>query len=373
MTRSTVKSPAGNWIIPIGIAIALAYWLAESFVDFYFFGQNPFLLEALLPQTNELWMRISIVGLIMAFSVYAHVTVVRHKRLEGLCRISEQTRQSLLNATTEAAILLSLDGTIDALNDKAAEDFKADAADIVGKNVYDLMPRGSASRIRAYQQTVIETRRPLRIEDEQDGRWLDINIYPVTNSGGQVVQCALFSRDITEFKKMELELTRLSITDDLTGLFNQRRFIETIDQEVDRAARMGYPLCLAIFDLDGFKLYNDTYGHLKGNQILKRIGKIIRSSIRKDVDSAYRFGGDEFAVILPYARQSTAQQIIDRIGKRAARQLGGVTISFGIAPFAEGVTARELIHSADQSMYQHKGHSRTARPPAIGGSTPETI
>jgi diguanylate cyclase (GGDEF)-like protein/PAS domain S-box-containing protein len=363
MTQSSVQPRVGDKIIPLGILIVIAYWLLESFIDSYLFHSSPSFHDALFPQNGELWMRIAVVGLILAFSAYAHVTVVRYRSLEGLCRIDEHTRESLLNATTEAAMLLSLDGTIQALNEKAAKDFGALVPDIVGKNLYDLMSSNVAPRRRQRQQTVIKTGRPLRVEEQQDGRWFDINIYPVTDAGGRVVQCAVFGREITENKKMEQELTRLSITDDLTGLFNQRRFFETIDQEVDRAKRMGYPLCLSILDLDGFKVYNDTYGHLKGNEILRGIGEIIRSSVRKDVDSAYRFGGDEFALILPYADKNTALEIVERIGQRAVRDLDGVMISFGIAPLTDGTTARELVHSADKLMYEHKGQSRNLRVP----------
>ncbi len=363
MTQSPVQQPVRNRIIPLGILVAFAYWLLESFIDSYLFHSSPFFHDALFPANGELWMRIAVVGLILAFSAYAHVTVARYRRLEGLCRISEHTQQSLLNATAEAAVLLLLDGTIQALNDKAAGDFGAHASDIVGKNIYDLLPPDLALRRRKRQRTVVKTKRPLRVEEQQDGRWFDVNIFPVTDADGRVIQCAVFGREITENKQMEQELTRLSITDDLTGLFNQRQFIEKIEQEVDRADRMRYPLCLVIMDVDNFKVYNDTYGHLKGNEILRGIGEIIRSSIRKDVDSAYRFGGDEFAVILPYADKDTALEIIERIGQRTVRELDGVSISFGIAPLTGSITARELIHSADKLMYEQKGQSRNGRAP----------
>jgi diguanylate cyclase (GGDEF)-like protein/PAS domain S-box-containing protein len=279
---------------------------------------------------------------------------VKYRRLEEVCRESDQTRQALLNATAEGAMLLSLDGTIDALNAKASKELGISQADAVGKNVYDLMTPEAASRRTARGETVVETGRPLRFEDERDGRWHDVNIYPVTDDNGLIVQLAVFAREITETKKMERELTRLSITDDLTGLFNQRHFMEKIEEEVDRAGRVGYPLCLVIFDVDNFKSYNDTYGHLRGNDILKAIGEITLHSVRRDVDSAYRFGGDEFALILPYAERATAEEIVERISLRTGDELGGVTISYGIAVHGNGISVYDLIHSADRLMYTNK-------------------
>jgi diguanylate cyclase (GGDEF)-like protein/PAS domain S-box-containing protein len=333
----------------------------ESSIDSYVFHSGPLPSTLLSPGINELWMRTAVIGLILAFSLYAYLTVLRHKRLEDLCRVSEHTQQSLLDATTDGAMLLSRDGTIDALNTKAAEGLGASATDLIGKRVYDLMTPEAVSRRRLRERMVIENGRPLHFEDERDGRWFDINIYPMFNGTGEVVRWAVFDREITEFKKMEQELRRLSITDDLTGLLNQRHFMERVRQEVERAGRVGYPLCLAILDVDDFKRYNDTYGHLRGNEILRKIGDIIRRSIRKNVDSAYRFGGDEFAVILPYAEKDKAEGIIERIGTRTARDLSGVTISAGISVFSEGTTVHHLIQAADKSMYGDKNRGRTTR------------
>ncbi len=363
MMRKGARSTAGNRIVPLGILLALSYWLLESSIDAYLFHSGSFIHEAIFPGPDELWMRIGFIGLILAFSAYAHVMVVRHRKLEELFWASEQTQQSLLNAAAEAAMLLTLDGTIQAVNDRAAGYFGAMAPDIIGKNVHDLMPPDVSSRRREHEQVVIKTKRPLRFEDEREGRSFDINIYPVIDGAGNVTRLAVYGREITENKNMERELTRLSITDDLTGLFNQRHFTEKIEQEVDRAKRMGYPLCLVILDVDDFKIYNDTYGHLKGNEILKGIGKIIGHSVRKDVDSAYRFGGDEFAMILPYAQRDIALEIIDRIQARTRLELNGVTISSGIALLADDTTVRDLIHSADQSMYTQKGQAHSSRTP----------
>ncbi len=94
------------------------------------------------------------------------------------------------------------------------------------------------------------------------------------------------------------EFARLSITDNLTGLFNQRHFYNKLNEEADRANRQEHALSLILLDLDKFKYYNDKHGHLAGDDALVNSGKIILSNIRENVDTAFRYGGDEFAVIL---------------------------------------------------------------------------
>jgi diguanylate cyclase (GGDEF)-like protein/PAS domain S-box-containing protein len=348
-------------IIALGVVLSACYWVIESIIDSYAFASGTVTEQVFSPKPDELWMRAVITFLILAFSAYANFLVLKHRRLEEICRESDRTRQALLNSAGDGAMLVSTDGTIDALNDKAAEALGAETSRIIGKNIFDLLPPDVASERRESARIVTETGRPLQFEDERDGRWYNVTIYPVTDDENGVVQLAVFGREITETKKMELELTRLSITDDLTGLYNQRHFIEKIEEEVDRARRVGYSLCLVIFDVDDFKTYNDTYGHLKGNEILKAIGAITLHSIRKDVDSAYRFGGDEFALILPYADNDTADEIIERIVSRTTGRLEGVTISSGIAVLGDGISAHDLIHLADQFMYRQKESSPTNR------------
>ncbi len=99
-------------------------------------------------------------------------------------------------------------------------------------------------------------------------------------------------------RKSEQRFRELSITDDLTGLFNSRHFFDRLKAEVERTNRYGHPLSLLILDLDNFKKFNDTFGHIAGDEVLEKAGEILHRSLRK-IDSAYRYGGEEFAIILP--------------------------------------------------------------------------
>lgn len=160
--------------------------------------------------------------------------------------------------------------------------------------------------------------------------------------------------DITKRKKLEETLRRLSITDSLTGLYNHRHFHNSLKIEMKRANRMSYALCVLLFDLDDFKQYNDTHGHLAGDNVLKRVGLILKSSIRHDVDSAYRFGGDEFAIILPHTIEQDASDLANRICEKVITDIEDIGITFGIASIDGLETVEDFIDAADKDMYSQK-------------------
>jgi len=160
---------------------------------------------------------------------------------------------------------------------------------------------------------------------------------------------------LKEKEKLEEEVRRLSITDDLTGLYNHRHFFKTLESELVRRKRQKTSLSLIMFDLDNFKRYNDRYGHLEGDRVLKRIGEIVRQSIRSNVDSEYRYGGDEFAALLIGATRDQALHIAERI--RSTIEEAGfekITVSIGLAEFKEHMDMEEFVKSADHAMYEAK-------------------
>jgi len=167
---------------------------------------------------------------------------------------------------------------------------------------------------------------------------------------------AKIRRIITE-RNMRKELNRLSITDSLTELYNQRHFYDQLNDEVIRANRQKHTLSLILLDINDFKKYNDTYGHLEGDDILKSAGKIIMSCIREGVDSGYRYGGDEFAIILIDADIDIAQDIGLRIEK-AFEDKGRVTVSIGYAIFSNGMSTTDLVLAADKNLYKSKSKTK---------------
>ncbi|MBI5443431.1 MAG: sensor domain-containing diguanylate cyclase [Deltaproteobacteria bacterium] len=163
------------------------------------------------------------------------------------------------------------------------------------------------------------------------------------------------------------ELRKISITDPLTGLLNRRYFQERLAEEVDRAKRHDHPLSLIMIDIDHFKAYNDANGHPAGDKALVLVGRSLRGSIRA-IDVVSRFGGEEFAVILPETRAEEALEIAERIRKEVESFYfpgeeslpgGRLTVSLGVAGFAEAAgDLKALILRAVQALYQAKGEGR---------------
>jgi len=165
-----------------------------------------------------------------------------------------------------------------------------------------------------------------------------------------------------ERDKMIRELQRLIIEDSLTGLFNSRHFFDQIDKEIKRSDRYLHPISLMFIDIDNFKAINDTYGHMIGDKILSIIAKRIKACIRAN-DTAYRFAGDEFTVILPETTSEEAKFVADRIIADFAsetiaineKELKKVTLSIGIAEYRIYEETDQFVHRADALMYEAKG------------------
>jgi len=167
---------------------------------------------------------------------------------------------------------------------------------------------------------------------------------------------AKFRRIIHE-RNLRKELSRLSITDSLTGLYNQRYFYKRLKEEVVRARRQKTALSLILLDLDNFKVFNDTHGHLAGDQALRNAGRLIHKSIRQGVDSGYRYGGDEFAVILIDADLTIARDIGKRIQESLSND-GTVSASMGFVKYSETMTIKDFVAHADRELYRAKENGR---------------
>jgi two-component system, cell cycle response regulator len=163
---------------------------------------------------------------------------------------------------------------------------------------------------------------------------------------------AKIRRIITE-RNLRKELNRLSITDSLTDLYNQRHFYFRLNEEIKRAKRQRNFLALILLDLNDFKSYNDKHGHLAGDDILRDAGDIIRNCIRDSVDSGYRYGGDEFAVILIDSNLNIAKEIGSRI-ESAFINKNKVTVSVGYSIYKDDITVKEFIDIADKELYKSK-------------------
>jgi len=186
---------------------------------------------------------------------------------------------------------------------------------------------------------------------------------PVGGSGEIGMLSQVFKNLVTRVREKESqgELERLSVTDALTGLYNRRHLMGTLANEVQRSRRLRRTFSVLLADVDHFKQYNDTHGHLAGDAALVTIAEILRRTTR-GVDSVARYGGEEFVVMLIEAPLSTALIVAERIRARVAAEAfdgGPMTVSVGAAEYpAHGDTPEELIASADAAMYEAKNAGR---------------
>jgi diguanylate cyclase (GGDEF)-like protein/PAS domain S-box-containing protein len=174
--------------------------------------------------------------------------------------------------------------------------------------------------------------------------------------------CEIIAEDITAQRASEDHLRHLAETDALTGLANYRRLSETLESEIKRSERTARAFALLVFDLDGMKQINDTHGHLAGNRALCRLADIFRFSCRS-IDTAARYGGDEFAIILPETGFKEANAVGRRICERLSndREEPLLSVSAGIAIYPEdGTTIEALFQAADRALYKMKARHVTA-------------
>jgi diguanylate cyclase (GGDEF)-like protein len=190
----------------------------------------------------------------------------------------------------------------------------------------------------------------------------DLSVGLPTGGGGEVGYLTqVFNTMVESLRKHHDELERLSTTDTLTGLSNRRHLMNLLKQEIERAKRAGKPFSILMLDVDHFKKYNDDHGHQAGDEVLARIGTVLRNSIRP-YDCAARYGGEEFLVMLSATSLDRAKESAERILKqvRAERFEGGlVTISIGVAEYpSQGDTAKSVIGQADAALYEAKRAGR---------------
>lgn len=192
-------------------------------------------------------------------------------------------------------------------------------------------------------------------------RHIDANAVLVPGNGRQPARIIGVNRDVTERKRNEQELLRLATTDVLTGCYNRGYLQRMLELEIDRARRHGDALSLLMYDLDHFKVINDTWGHGVGDQVLAHGAAVVRDTIRR-TDTLARWGGEEFMVLCPRATAAEAKVLGERV-QQALREhptppAGVVTASIGVVTLRPADTADTLLKRADALMYCAKQAGR---------------
>jgi len=241
----------------------------------------------------------------------------------------------------------------------------------LGKSVHDHFPKELAEKMLADDKHALEAGYVVTEEHvpQADGR---IRLYQthkfVIPRQGQSPLLGGIALDITERKEVELELQNLNAQlkilatrDQLTGLANRRHMIETLDQEIDRMKRYGKNFSVIMVDIDHFKSINDQYGHLAGDDVLGQFAGILTGQARA-VDTAGRWGGEEFLIVCPETNLDGAANLAELLRQRIEQHdfdiSSRVTASFGVAASRPDITADFLMKSADDALYQAKALGR---------------
>jgi len=284
------------------------------------------------------------------------------KQLENTNKELRETKEyleQLLNTSVDGIFILTPDFQVSYANQGALNILEISEKEILTENLSAFLS-GSTEETKYIDQLLSKKGRIQNYETElirKNKTQVPVNISfsPFKKDFRQIHSILAIFKDITTQKKLESQLTEMSIKDGLTDLYNQRYFYERLESEIERAKRQRYSLSLLLFDVDQFKTYNDCYGHLKGDKVLKTVGQIVRQCTREHVDMGFRYGGDEFTVILPETDEAQALLVADRIRVSfASKKFDNLTLSIGVISYKEKFSTRAFIRFADNCMYDAK-------------------
>jgi diguanylate cyclase (GGDEF)-like protein/PAS domain S-box-containing protein len=284
----------------------------------------------------------------------------RHlQRANDELRTAKDYLESLLHSTVDAIFTINEAGHVGFVNQGALA-LLGYSQDELGDAEAARLFAGGPSEL-AYLRRRMQEGKPVQ-NYETELRHSESQLIPVNVSLSQIhdqhdggLSILAICKDVTEQKRLQEELREMSIKDSLTGLYNQRYFYDRIESEIERARRQNHPLALVLFDVDQFKVYNDTHGHLEGDRVLQEVGRVIVECTREHVDTGFRYGGDEFTVILPEASEQQALLIAERIRTSfEAQHFDHLTLSMGLMSYKEGYSSRVFMQFADSIMYDAK-------------------
>ena len=298
------------------------------------------------------------------------------KRVEEIQRQNEEYIRAVVNTVMEGIITTSESGAIETINPTAEQMFGYKGFEIIGENIKILLDESSRKGIESELEKYLSTGKSRLIGSSREilGRRKDGSTFPMELSISEIDladhrKLVAITHDITKYKELEQKLLQLSVQDGLTGIANRRAFDNALRLEWKRAQRESTPLSLIMIDIDFFKNYNDTCGHLAGDETLKKIAATLEKSLKRPADLAARYGGEEFAVLLPNTKLSGAALLAEKlrlcveslqIPHPDSKINRYVTISLGVASVVPtlDMNPEQLVSIADKALYEAKGMGR---------------
>ncbi|MFA6148596.1 MAG: diguanylate cyclase [bacterium] len=282
---------------------------------------------------------------------------------------SEAKFRTLFETASDAILSIDEGGFILMANRAAKDVFEYPGQEIAGLNVRRLLGSGQEGAWEVLARYASHTESGKYVEstaESRSGKKIPFHISVSENvSGGKRIYTAIM-RDVTQIKAYEEDLQILANTDSLTHLYNRRQLYPIMQKVLEHAIRKKVPFSVLLIDIDHFKKFNDTYGHAGGDLLLVGFADKMRSAIRQ-MDSAFRFGGEEFVVLLPETTGEDAMIPAERFRQMIAASRFpmppdgrpvSVTISVGIAAYRSGDTLDDVIRHADLAMYAAKSGGR---------------
>jgi diguanylate cyclase (GGDEF)-like protein/PAS domain S-box-containing protein len=304
--------------------------------------------------------------------------VTERKLMEDKLHEEEQRFRALIEHSSDIIVVVDLTGTITYINPAVEQVLGFKPEERVGCKGFELVHQEDLKLLAESFNALLKDANSPLVKGEmrlrhKNGTYRTLEAVGSNLVKNNVVEAIIVNyRDITERKRAEDMLREseqryleLSIIDDLTQLYNSRHFYTQLEKEMERSNRYGQPLTLLLLDLDKFKIFNDTYGHVEGDGVLSRLGRVIKRCLR-DPDSAYRYGGEEFTIMLPMTTSKdgfvTAERIQNEFRKEIFTPIPGkdifVTMSIGLSQHNRNENMREFVHRVDQLMYQAKQNGR---------------
>lgn len=290
--------------------------------------------------------------------------------------------EDLLNSLDEGAFAVNCKHQLIFYNNNASMILKTDIEDFLGKDIGSILYFKNLHKEQIIPTHIKDLASGYKVSNiyEIDGcnHYFENEKIDIYNESGGIKGALYLIRDITKEIQLELALSMEIKLDSLSGLYNSKFFHETIEKELSRCSRYGHDLSILFIDINNFKFFNDKFGHQSGDEIIKLTGESLKNAIRKNIDTAYRYGGDEFTIIMPNTPAKRATIVANRIllnfqnnFKETLKAIisektcdltldnfipsdNAIGLSIGITEYKKGKSACTLIKEADQSMYTAK-------------------
>jgi len=264
--------------------------------------------------------------------------------------------ENILQNTNEIFVIKDTRNNVLFVNEKI-RDYGYDPDKLVGKKYLSLL--SSKHKGKRFKK-VVNSKTALNYEVEflkSDGTIVNAlaSNTPVWDDDGNILFVVSTLADVTSYRRLQKKLTESTYIDYLTGLYNIRYLYKRLREEIRRAIRKSEKVAVIMFDIDNFKNYNDNFGHESGNKLLKNVGNIINNSIREGVDLGFRFGGDEFLILINQAEERITLGIAGRIREKFLElNYKHLDLSMGIEYYKNGCSIKDLIVGVDKKVYRAK-------------------